>query len=426
MKSIALQPLGIVRSRLRVPGDKSIAHRSLILNAMAEGCADVHGLPDGADVAATAAALTALGARVESRGDVVSVTGVTSWAADAPIDCGNSGTSARLLLGALAGRARGPVTLRGDRSLSRRPMRRVVGPLSRMGAQFDGADRLPITVTGARLTGRRFELPIASAQVKSAILLAGLSAAGETIVVESGTSRDHTERMLAAMGARIGRGAGGVHIERGPLAPLSIAIPGDVSSAAPFFALAAAREGSEVVVEGVGVNPTRTGFLDLVRAFGAEVEIETMDQDPEPVGTVRVRGGALTAIDVAPDVVPRAIDELPLVAVLATQARGVTRVRGAAELRVKESDRIATIAAGLRAMGAEIEVADDGFAIEGFTPLAGAPLDAAGDHRIGMALAIAASLAAGPSALDGAEWVDVSYPSFFEDLHRCAESIVGA
>ncbi|MFN2382856.1 MAG: 3-phosphoshikimate 1-carboxyvinyltransferase [Gemmatimonadota bacterium] len=424
MSRVRLEPLGTVRVRLTVPGDKSIAHRALLLGALGEGVSAVRGVPGGQDVASTAAALAALGVRVDRGGadGEVRVTGGGAWRAAAALDCGNSGTTARLLLGVLAPRAAAPVTLTGDDSLRRRPMGRVVTPLTAMGAAIEGSaegNRLPLTVKGRPLRGALHRLPVASAQVKSALLLAGLAAAGETVVVEPGASRDHTERLLAAMGADLSVEPGRVAVRAGPLAPFQLTIPGDFSSAAPLLAMAAARPGSEVTVDHVGLNPTRTGFLDILRAFGAEVETRLDEESPEPRGTVRVTGRALTGIAVDRALVPRAIDELPLVAVLGTQARGETRVSGAAELRVKESDRIAAMVEGLRRLGAAIDPTPDGFLVAGPSPLTGAVLDAAGDHRIGMALAVAAALAPEPSTLTGAEWVDVSFPDFFRALATC-------
>ncbi len=416
-----LGPVGRVRSRVRVPGDKSISHRALVLNAIAEGTATVRGLAPGADVGATLDALEALGVKIERLGDdTVRVTGGAGWHAEQPIDCRNSGTTARLLLGLLTPRASAPITLIGDRSLSRRPMRRVIEPLRRMSAEIEPGDTLPITITGRPLTGVEHQLDIASAQLKTALLLAGLAAEGSTTVIEPAVSRDHTERLLAAMGARIETREREARVRAGKLNALDIDVPGDLSSAAPFLALAAAREGSEIVVEGVGLNPTRTGFLDLLRAFGANVETTVTVSEPEPYGEVRVTGAELSGIDVGPEIVPRTIDELPLAAVLATQAEGLTRLRGASELRVKESDRIEAIGDGLARMGADIEIAADGFDIRGPTALEGTRLDAMGDHRIGMALAIGAALASGGSTLDGAEWIDVSYPSFLADFASCA------
>ena len=428
MSRIRLAPLGRVRARLRVPGDKSISHRALILNALAEGSALVTGLAPGLDVRSTATALAALGTRIDvPAAGTARVTGSPSWREGA-VDCGNSGTTARLLLGALAPRAGGAVVLDGDSSLRRRPMGRVVRPLAAMGAEIASRGqegRLPLVVRGAPLRGMTHRLEVASAQVKSAILLAGLSADGTTWIEEPSPSRDHTERMLRAMGARIEVGAGQVRLEPGPIRAVDVAVPGDLSSAAFFLALAAAG-GGEAAIEDVGLNPGRSGFLDLLRRLGAEVVVDLADAGVEPRGRVVVRAGALRGIDVGRAEVAASIDELPLLAVVATRAEGETRVTGAAELKVKESDRIAAIVEGLSAMGADIEPLPDGFAVRGPTPLAGAELDARGDHRIGMALAVAASLADGPSTLSGAEWVDVSYPGFFDTLAGCADVRVTA
>ena len=427
--SLGLAPLGRIRARLRVPGDKSISHRALILNALAEGRARVRGLAPGLDVRSTRAALVALGADIALAADgSVQVTGPRDWRAEGTVDCGNSGTTARLLLGALAPRAQGIVVLDGDASLRRRPMARAIDPLVEMGAEVAARGepgRLPVAVTGRRLTGRRHRLPVASAQVKSAILLAGLAAEGETVLEEPVRSRDHTERLLRAMGAGIAVDGSRIRLAPGPLRAVDVDVPGDVSSAAFFLALAAAA-GGEATVEHVGLNPGRTGFLDLLSRLGADVAIDREDDGMEPWGTVTLRAGSLRAIEVGAEEVPAAIDELPLLAVVATQADGDTRVTGAAELRVKESDRIAAIADGLTRMGADIRALPDGFVVRGPTPLSGAELDARGDHRIAMALAIAASIADGPSTLSGAEWVDVSYPGFFPALAGCADTRVTA
>ncbi|MFN2420758.1 MAG: 3-phosphoshikimate 1-carboxyvinyltransferase [Gemmatimonadota bacterium] len=422
--SITIEPVDHVLARLRVPGDKSISHRALILNAIARGRARVTNLAPGDDVAATLEALRALGVGIErpSPGTAL-VRGGGGWRA-APIDCRNSATTARLLLGLLAARTEAMATLTGDGSLRRRPMRRVVDPLRAMGAAIEErgeAGRLPLAVTGRQLAGRAHRLEVASAQVKSALLLAGLGAEGETSIEEPAISRDHTERMLAAMGAQVNReeeGASRVHLRPGPLEGMDVDVPGDLSSAAPFLVLAASSPGGAIVAEDVGLNPTRSGLLTILRRMGAEVATELKATGPEPRGTIRVAGERLVGVEIAGDEVPRAIDELPLVAVLATQAQGVTRVAGAGELRVKESDRIEAITTGLRAMGARIEATDTGFEVEGPTRLRGCALDAAGDHRIAIALAVAARLARGPSRLEGAEWVVISYPDFFEDLAR--------
>jgi 3-phosphoshikimate 1-carboxyvinyltransferase len=424
--AVTIDPVDQVDARLRVPGDKSISHRALILDAAAHGRGRVTNLAPGADLRATLDALRALGVAIEQPSpEAAFVRGGGAWRAETPIDCRNSATTARLLLGLLAGRSGAAATLTGDDSLRRRPMRRAIDPLRAMGAAIDEcgeAARLPVVVSGKRLVGCVHRLAIASAQVKSALLLAGLEAEGETTIEEPGVSRDHTERMLVAMGARLSRREGGVgarvKLEPGPLEAIDVDVPGDLSSAAPFLALAAATPSGAVTVEGVGLNPTRSGFLAILGRMGAEITIESATDEHEPRGTVRVVGRHLVAVEIGDEEVPRAIDELPLVAVLATQADGVTRVRGAGELRVKESDRIAAITAGLRAMGARIETTDTGFEIEGPTPLRGSALDAAGDHRIAMALAVAARLARGPSRLTGAEWIAVSYPDFLEDMAR--------
>ena len=424
MSEVRLAPLRRIRARLRVPGDKSISHRALILNALAEGSATVTGLAPGLDVRSTAAALVALGAEIAPVANgSVAVTGPAVWSARVPVDCGNSGTTARLLLGALAPRAEGEVVLDGDGSLRRRPMDRVTDPLAAMGAEIaerNEPGRLPLAVRGRPLSGARHRLEVASAQVKSALLLAGLAAEGATSIGEPLPSRDHTERMLRAMGANL-EIDGEIRILPGPIRAMDVAIPGDLSSASFFLGLAAAA-GGEAVVEGVGLNPGRTGFLSLLERLGAEVVVETEEEGIEPVGSVTVRADGLRSIDVGAEDVPGAIDELPLLAVLATQASGQTRVTGARELRVKESDRIAAIVAGLSAMGADVEALPDGFVVQGPTRLTGAELDTRGDHRIGMALAVAASIATGESVLAGAEWVDVSYPGYFVALAGCADS----
>ncbi|QZA33786.1 3-phosphoshikimate 1-carboxyvinyltransferase [Hydrogenibacillus sp. N12] len=375
------------------------------------------------------------------------------------IDTENSGTTARLLLGLLSSRPFFTV-LTGDASLVRRPMERVVEPLRTMGARIDGRDggrRLPLAVRGGPLRPLRYRLPVASAQVKSALILAGLFADGESVIEEPTESRDHTERLLAAFapGAlRIEAGEGGGRtitvrpVDR--LRPVDLAVPGDFSSAAFFFALAAAHPDADIVVAGVGVNPTRTGMLDVLRAMGAGVDVRPSggpeagweaDQPPggrlsaveaggpagEPVADVRVTAGPLVGTEVGGALVPRLIDELPVIAVLATQARGRTVIRDAAELRVKETDRIAHVVEGLRAMGARVEARDDGMVIEGPTPLRPARVHARGDHRLAMAFAVAGLLARpdgdGATEIVGAEAVQVSYPGFFADLARLGAAV---
>jgi 3-phosphoshikimate 1-carboxyvinyltransferase len=421
-----VEPAGRVEGELTVPGDKSISHRALVLGALARGRSYAGNLSPAQDVESTARCLQACGGSVRPFGDGrVSLEGAGAGASlRAPaevLDCGNSGTTMRLLTGVLAGHDLEAV-LDGDASLRRRPMARLAEPLQRMGAvvapQPDG--RPPLRVHGRRrLEAIEYLLPVASAQLKSAVLLAGLSAAGETIVVEPAPSRDHTERMLRMCGVEVAVTGGRVVLRPEMLQPFGIRVPGDLSSAAFALCLAAARTGSRVRCRGVTLNPGRTGVLEVLTAMGAEVEVTEgeLAGGVEPCGDVEVRGAALRGVQIAGSLIPRVIDELPVLAVLATQAQGVTEIRDAAELRHKESDRIAQVAAGLRALGADVEETAEGMAIVGPVRLRGAELDAAGDHRLAMAWAVAGMLAAeGTTRITGAEVVAVSYPAFFDDL----------
>ena len=408
------------------------------MGAMGEGEMEIEGLSPAADVASSRAAIGSLGVqtldsnvKVESfepsTSDLGSQIlldgrGMGSWRAPGGvIDVGNSGTTIRLLLGQLAG---SPVsaTVTGDGSIRGRPMKRVVAPLRRMGASISGDDdgnHPPLAVAGGRLHGVAHTLPIASAQVKSALLLAGLLAQGETSVEEPATSRDHTERLLEYLGVPIARSGKRLIVKSTNIQNAKVAIPGDLSSAAFFLVAAALLPDSAVEIMGVGVNPTRTGVLDLLRTFGAGVDVgDLIEESGEPRGKVRVTQGDRRPLELAGQMVVAALDELPLVAVLGTAADGETVVRDAAELRVKESDRVATIVEGLSRMGANITARPDGFVVEGPTRLRGAEVDAAGDHRIAMALAIAALTADGPTTISGWDAVAVSYPGFEQDLER--------
>lgn len=418
-----LDPLSSVHGRVRVPGDKSIGHRSLLFAAIADGTSRITGLPDGGDVATTRRLLEQLG---------VPITGATTvevhgrgWAsldaADPVLDCGNSGTTTRLLLGLLAAR-RGAYTLTGDASLSRRPMGRVVRPLASLGARIEGGDTLPLVVRGGPLRGAEVSTGVASAQVKSALLLAALQAEGASRVSEPTPTRDHSERMLASMGALLREADGAWVVDGGApaLRPFTLAVPGDPSSAAFFVALAAARPGSRLVVERVCLNPRRTGFLRLVERMGGQLVTTIMSTDPEPVGDIEVIGGSLRGITVTGADIADAIDELPVFAVLAAVADGETVITGASELRVKESDRIRSTVQLLRAFGAAAEELPDGLVVQGSADLRGAAFDAGHDHRIAMSAAVAASLASGPSSLAGHEWAAISYPAFFADLAAVA------
>jgi 3-phosphoshikimate 1-carboxyvinyltransferase len=423
---------GPLHGRLRPPPDKSISHRAAIVAAMAETATPVHGYLDAADTRSTLAAVQALGARVEALGEPargsrelelsiagIGLRGPGHRAPRVEIDVGNAGTLLRLLPGWLAGQGTGAWKLDGDDSIRRRPVDRIAEPLRRMGARIDCRDgRLPpIRVEGAELRGIAYELPVASAQVKSCLLLAGLLAEGETQIVEPAPSRDHTERMLASTGATLRVGDRRVTVRRaGRLEPRPIEVPGDFSSAA--FALVAALivPGSEIRIEGVGLNPTRTGLLSIVERMGGRVEVASPGGAPEPSGELLVRASSLGGTEVTAAEVPLAIDELPLVALLGCFADGETTVRGAGELRHKESDRIGSLVDGLRGLGAEIEALEDGFEVRGSGELRGGKLDARGDHRLAMLGAVAGLASREGVEVAGVEVAGISYPGFEQDL----------
>ncbi len=416
-------PATRVAGELTVPGDKSIAHRALMLAALAQGESWIHGLPDGEDVLATVGCLRGLGANILRSSGTARIRGegLASFATPhGPLDCANSATTMRLLLGVLAGSSVS-ATLDGDASLRRRPMDRVIEPLKSMGAKIESRDgRAPLVVRGTSLQGRRHTLAVPSAQVKSALLLAGLSASGPTTVVEPAPTRDHTERLLRAMGTDVGVTADGLVIRPShqPLRPIELSVPGDFSSAVFWMAAAALRPGWSVIIADVGLNPTRTAFLALLRSMGAEVSVDAPPADIEPRGLVTVTGHGLRAVVLGAAEVAAAIDEIPALLVLATQAEGITTIDGAGELRVKESDRIATMADGLRRMGAVVEERLDGVSIQGAAVLHGATVESHGDHRVAMALAVAALTASGPTTIENADCVAVSYPNFFAQLRE--------
>jgi 3-phosphoshikimate 1-carboxyvinyltransferase len=416
---------GPLRGTIAVPGDKSISHRALLFGALSTGETRVRGLLDAEDVRATRGAVEALGASVREAGDELVVTPPAALREPGDvIDCGNSGTSLRLLTGVLSG-VPGLSILTGDASLRRRPVRRVIDPLRRMGADLaarDG-DRLPpVVVRGKKLRGARHVLEVASAQVKSACLLAGLLAEGETTVEEPERSRDHTERMLRGMGVAVRVDGLAVTVAPGRPAGGRVDVPGDISSAAFFLCAAAALPGSEVTVQNLGVNPTRTGLLDVLRAMGAEVALrDAREEAGEPRADVTVRAAALSGTEIRGAIIPRLIDELPVVMVMATQARGRTVIRDAKELRVKESDRLAAMGETLARAGARIELFDDGCAIDGPTPLRGVAVQTRLDHRIAMSMAIAQLFTGGEEVvLDDVGCVATSFPSFFGLLDRLA------
>lgn len=425
-----VSPTTTVQGRLRVPGDKSVSHRALMLGGIAQGETCISGFLDSEDCLATLGALRALGVQIERpapREVVVQGVGLHGLRASAqPLDMGNAGTAMRLFMGLLAGQAFDS-TLIGDRSLMRRPMERVAAPLRLMGAHLDTLDgRPPVRLRGGvGLHGIDYPLPVASAQVKSAVLLAGLYAQGETRVTEPAVTRDHTERMLNGFGVELRRAGATATLRGGQiLQGARIAVPGDFSSAA-FFMVAGsiAREGS-LVLENVGLNPTRTGLLDILRAMGADITVEAQGgEGPEPVATLTVRPARLRGIEVPVELVPLAIDEFPVFFIAAACAEGASSLRGAEELRVKESDRLAVMAAGLAALGVEHELRDDGMRLAGRPPTGevfrGGRIDSHGDHRIAMAFAVASLQAAGEILIDDVVNVATSFPGF-ADLARSA------
>jgi 3-phosphoshikimate 1-carboxyvinyltransferase len=420
-----IMPARHLRGQLRVPGDKSIAHRYALFAALAEGRSTLAHFAPGADCRSTLKCLRELGVEIEDGPDgTVTLLGrglgrLRSPAG--PLDAGNSGTTMRLLAGILAGH-RFSATLVGDPSLSRRPMRRVIAPLQQMGARLETVDgHPPLTVHGARLHGISYAPDTPSAQVKSAVLLAGLHAEGTTTVREPAATRDHTERAIVAFGGSVRVDGLAASVAGGqPLYGRALTVPGDFSSAAFWMVAAAALPGSRIEIEDVGLNPTRTALVAVLRRFGARVTAEPRDSGAgEPRGTIVVEHDRTSAVSIQPEEVPSLIDELPAIAALA--AHGATvEVSGASELRVKESDRIAALVAGLRALGVDGDERSDGFIVgrAGLTPPAGGTADARGDHRMAMAFAIAALAATGPSTIDGADAVDISYPGFFQTLDR--------
>ena len=437
MSTARFEPAGSLRGELRPPPDKSVSHRAALIGAMAEGPTRVTGYLDSADTRATLRAVAAVGAEVregasdDHGGFFVEVEGVGLRSAkSAEIDVGNAGTLLRIMPGWLAGQADGEWVLGGDDSIRRRPVDRIADPLALMGADVECRDgRLPpLRLRGSSLRGIDYEMPVASAQVKSCLLLAGLLAEGETRVTEPLTTRDHTERMLAAMGASITRE--GQRLTIAPATRLEagdIPVPGDFSSAAFFLVAALLVADSELSLREVGINRNRIGLLSILSRMGVEMGgahesgravtvHEIREPGPEPIATLHVRDAALHGTTVAGEDVPAAIDELPLVGLLGCFAEGETVVEGAAELRTKESDRIAGIADGLAGLGAEIEARPDGFAVRGTGGLRGGRLDARGDHRLAMAGAVAGLASREGVEVDGFEAVEVSYPGFERDL----------
>ena len=418
-----IEPAAQLTGHVAVPGDKSISHRAVLLGAIGEGETLVRGFGRSADTEATVAAVRALGATVEEVAhDELYVLGVGLRGLRAgTVDCANAGTLMRLLAGIVAGQS-GRFELTGDESLSSRPMERVAEPLRQMGAEVATTDgHAPIVIEGSdALRGLTYELPVASAQVKSAVLLAGINAGGQTTVVEPAPTRDHTELMLESGGVPVRRGPTSITVQpAGSLRLGEVDVPGDFSSAAPLLAAAALVPGSDLTIHDVGLNPRRTGLLDVLERMGAHLQIFNRRRaGREQVGDVQIQYSELGAVEVDADEVPRLVDELPLVALLASHARGKSIVRGAAELRVKESDRIEAVTDGLRACGAKVQSREDGWTITGVpTRLRGGRVDARGDHRIAMLGAVAGLASREGVDLEGAETVAISFPGFFELLN---------
>jgi 3-phosphoshikimate 1-carboxyvinyltransferase len=431
MSAERFDPSGPLRGSLRPPSDKSISHRAALIAAMGEG-GSIGAYLNAADTRSTLQAVEGLGCQVDAGAIVavgsdgssdlgVSIEGVgLQGCVSASIDVGNAGTLLRLLPGWLAGQPGGTWELDGDDSIRRRPVDRIAEPLARMGARLSCREGrfTPLTVEGEPLRGIEYELPVASAQVKSCLIFAGLLAEGETRIVEPEPTRDHTERMLSAAGAEIDRDGQTVVVRPAERLEVGeIVVPGDISSAA-FLIVAALLVGrSEVRLEGVGINPTRTGLLTILTRMGAEIDVEpTGEQGGEPVGTIVARASELHATDVGGEEIPLAIDELPLVALAACFAEGTTTIRDAAELRRKESDRIATVAATLNAVGGSVEVTEDGMVVEGTGGLRGGRVDSHGDHRIAMLGAVAGLVSAEGVEVGGMDASAVSYPGFAADL----------
>src|SRR6185503_3806531 len=426
-----LSPARQLRGRIRLPGDKSISHRAALIAALAGGPSEIANFSTARDCASTLACLRALGISIEQTPEKLKFAGNQPLRSPSgPLDCCNSGSTMRILAGVLAGHNLS-AELTGDESLSSRPMRRIIEPLELIGAQIEASDgKPPLKIRGAgKPKPITYKLPVASAQVKSAILFAGLNAGGTTTVIETSPTRDHTERLFNGFGVPVTTNNLSVTLD-GPARfnGGTITIPGDISSAAFFVGAAMLLPGSDLIIEDVGLNPTRAAFLEVLRSWGADIsETDLQSERNEPVGTVRVRGGLNADVRnedriLSGSMIPALIDELPLLAVVGTQIEGGIEIRDAGELRHKESDRLATTARNLRTMGAEVEETPDGLRVFGPTKLRGATIDAYGDHRIAMAFSVAALIAGGDTEIRGSESAAVSFPEFYKLLDSMIET----
>ena len=429
METRTVQSVTGLRGEITVPGDKSISHRSIMLGSLARGTTLVRGFLHGEDNHSTLNAFRAMGVEVTEGSDgELRISGLGLHGLKEPadvLDCGNSGTTIRLMTGLLAGQDFFSV-LTGDRYLRKRPMKRVLNPLAAMGARIwgrGGGDLAPLAIQGGSLRGIRYESPIASAQVKSALLLAGLYAEGETTVREPHLSRDHSERMLRYFGVDVRPFPGGVTLVPGqPLEGREVLVPGDISSAAFFLVAALITPGSELLIRNVGVNPTRSGIIDILQAMGGAIELlDPRELSGEPVADLLVRSSDLQGIEIGGEVVPRAIDEFPVVSVAAACARGITTIRDARELRVKETDRIAAMTTELGKLGAQIVPREDGMEITGGSPLTGTRVSSQGDHRIAMSMAVAGLVAKGVVTIEDTACTATSFPTFWELLAKAGK-----
>lgn len=427
MNSITIQPATSVRGEITVPGDKSISHRSIMLGAIANGVTTVRGFLRGEDNLSTMHAFRAMGVVIDDDGETIRITGRGLHGLREPedvLDCGNSGTTIRLITGLLSGQSFFSVVT-GDQYLRKRPMKRVVEPLTSMGARIagrSGGTLAPLAITGGGLKGIDYRSPVSSAQIKSSLMLAGLYADGETTVSEPSLSRDHSERMFALFGASLVRNADGVTVRGGvELAAQEVTVPGDISSAAFFIVAALITPGSELLIKNVGVNPSRTGVIDILQEMGGDIQLlNQRDVSGEPVADLLVRSSRLKGIAIAGGVVPRAIDEFPAICIAAARAEGITTVRDARELRVKETDRITAMAVNLRKLGITVVECDDGMDITGSDLLSGGTVDSSGDHRIAMSMSVAALVASGAITVTDIACVATSFPTFFPLLEKVA------
>lgn len=418
-----------LRGTITVPGDKSISHRAVMFGSIAKGKTTVTGFLPGDDCLSTIDCFRKLGVEIKVDGTQVEINspGIDGWQEPKEVlYTGNSGTTTRLMLGILAGTSLHCV-LTGDESIAKRPMRRVTDPLRQMGASIRGRENgqyTPLAIQGSPLVAIDYTMPVASAQVKSAILLAGLRAKGTTIIREKAISRDHTERMLQQFGANIEVKDGVISFEGGQsLHGTHVDVPGDISSAAFFLVAGAIVPNSEIVLENVGMNPTRDGIIEVLQQMGADITIEdTSHGASEPTATITIRTSTLRSTTIEGDMIPRLIDEIPIIALLATQAEGKTVIRNAEELKVKETDRIVAVVTELKKLGANITATDDGMIIEGPTKLSGGKLHSYGDHRIGMMAAIASLISEGPVEIDDVACISISYPTFFEHIETLIQS----